>query len=153
MEMDAHLSSYDHHHKKRLQEMKAMTAERTRGERLKKEQRQQEREQARLQAQIERAQQLQQSVLNSGPPRVASQSACAPASATPVDQGGAVGAGDKDDRQGISFGISSRPPGKGTLSGVKRAAVRGGPNRSVKPTPAKPAAASSVFGASSDEGE
>ncbi|CAL5228252.1 g11353 [Coccomyxa viridis] len=56
-EMETHLSSYDHHHKKRLVEMKAMNAERTRGEREKKERRRQEKEAARLQQQIQKAKQ------------------------------------------------------------------------------------------------
>ncbi|KAG1669827.1 hypothetical protein FOA52_001657 [Chlamydomonas sp. UWO 241] len=55
MELDAHLSSYDHHHKKRLVEMRSMHAERTRGERERREAKQQEKETRRLHQQIERA--------------------------------------------------------------------------------------------------
>ncbi|BDA46673.1 probable G patch domain-containing protein 8 [Coccomyxa sp. Obi] len=58
-ELDTHLSSYDHHHKKRLIEMKAMTAERTRGERERKERRRAEKEAAKLQEQIQKAHQAQ----------------------------------------------------------------------------------------------
>ncbi|KAK9918676.1 hypothetical protein WJX75_005881 [Coccomyxa subellipsoidea] len=56
-ELDTHLSSYDHHHKKRLIEMKAMTSERTRSERERKERKRQEKEAAKLQEQIQRAHQ------------------------------------------------------------------------------------------------
>ncbi|KAK9806345.1 hypothetical protein WJX72_010872 [[Myrmecia] bisecta] len=66
MEMETHLSSYDHHHKKRLKEMQAMTSERTRKERGKKERRRAEKEAAKLQAQIQRAHQA--SGLPPGPP-------------------------------------------------------------------------------------
>jgi hypothetical protein len=51
MELEAHLSSYDHHHKKRLMEAKALMAERTRDERARKEVRRAEKEAAKLQAQ------------------------------------------------------------------------------------------------------
>lgn len=60
MEMDTHLSSYDHHHKKRLQESKAMLAGRSRSDRQKKEQKQREKELARLNAQIAKAQAARQ---------------------------------------------------------------------------------------------
>ncbi|GAB4818470.1 hypothetical protein N2152v2_005516 [Parachlorella kessleri] len=56
MEMDAHLSSYDHHHKKRLAEMRAMTVERTRKERERKERRRVEKEMAKLSEQVAKAQ-------------------------------------------------------------------------------------------------
>lgn len=48
MELEQHLSSYDHHHKKRLGEAKALMADRTRDERMRKEQRRQEKEAAKL---------------------------------------------------------------------------------------------------------
>ena len=51
MEMEQHLSSYDHHHKKRLAEAKALMADRTRDERARKELKRQEKEAARLQQQ------------------------------------------------------------------------------------------------------
>ena len=51
MELQAHLSSYDHHHRKRLAEMRVVEAERTRGVREKKERRNAEREAARLEDQ------------------------------------------------------------------------------------------------------
>ena len=50
-EMEEHLSSYDHHHRKRLGETKAMMAERGRAERGRKERRAAERELARVHAQ------------------------------------------------------------------------------------------------------
>eukprot|EP00877_Chromochloris_zofingiensis_P011958 jgi/Chrzof1/7015/Cz02g07210.t1 len=56
MELDQHLSSYDHHHKKRMQETKAMAADRTREDRQRREQRRIEKEQARLNEQVRKAQ-------------------------------------------------------------------------------------------------
>ena len=50
-EMEKHLSSYDHHHRKRLGEAKVMMAERGRAERERKERRAAERELARVHAQ------------------------------------------------------------------------------------------------------
>eukprot|EP00983_Pelagomonas_calceolata_P078221 1154194-Pelagomonas_calceolata.AAC.2 len=51
MEFEQHLSSYDHHHKKRLQEMRMMQNERTRDERAKKEAKAMNKEMAKLQQQ------------------------------------------------------------------------------------------------------
>ncbi|KAK9826875.1 hypothetical protein WJX81_002576 [Elliptochloris bilobata] len=50
-ELETHLSSYDHHHKKRLMELKADTAERTRHKRGRREKRRAEKEAAKLQEQ------------------------------------------------------------------------------------------------------
>ena len=50
-EMEGHLSSYDHHHRKRLAEMRAMHSERGKKDRNKREKRRQEREMERLAAQ------------------------------------------------------------------------------------------------------
>lgn len=58
-EMEAHLSSYDHHHRKRLIEMRSEEAERTRGTRDRKEKKRADKEMARLQAQIQAAQAAQ----------------------------------------------------------------------------------------------
>ncbi|GMH32867.1 hypothetical protein BSKO_00701 [Bryopsis sp. KO-2023] len=55
MEWEAHLSSYDHHHKKRLNEMKAMVSGRSKRERKKREQKQLDKEMANLAQQSERA--------------------------------------------------------------------------------------------------
>lgn len=52
-ELEEHLSSYDHHHRKRLQEMKQMELERTRDSRSKKESKRQAKEQARLEKQYD----------------------------------------------------------------------------------------------------
>ncbi|KAI8466880.1 MAG: hypothetical protein J3K34DRAFT_49449 [Monoraphidium minutum] len=60
MELEQHLSSYDHHHKKRLAESRALMADRTRDARQRKEQRAQEKEAAKLHQQIVKAQQQQQ---------------------------------------------------------------------------------------------
>eukprot|EP00892_Ulva_mutabilis_P004815 jgi/Ulvmu1/2705/UM014_0161.1 len=51
-ELEEHLSSYNHHHRKRLQELKQMELERTRDVRSKKESKRQAKEQARLMKQI-----------------------------------------------------------------------------------------------------
>ncbi len=51
MEYEQHLDSYDHHHKKRLVEMRQMQSGRTKEERAKKEARAMEREMAKLQQQ------------------------------------------------------------------------------------------------------
>ncbi len=51
MDFEQHLSSYDHHHTKRLAEMRAMQSERTRSERARKEARAMEKEMAKLQQQ------------------------------------------------------------------------------------------------------
>eukprot|EP00879_Flechtneria_rotunda_P012601 GHRR01013159.1.p1 GENE.GHRR01013159.1~~GHRR01013159.1.p1 ORF type:complete len:392 (+),score=156.20 GHRR01013159.1:111-1286(+) len=56
MELEEHLSSYDHHHKKRLAEARAAELERTKDERMRKEQKRQQREQQRLEEQIRKAQ-------------------------------------------------------------------------------------------------
>jgi hypothetical protein len=48
MELEEHLSSYDHHHKKRLKEAKALMSERTRDERARKEARRREKEAEKL---------------------------------------------------------------------------------------------------------
>lgn len=47
-EMEEHLSSYDHHHRKRLAEMRVMTAQRSKKERGKKERKRAEREMQRM---------------------------------------------------------------------------------------------------------
>mmetsp|Transcript_23665 Transcript_23665/g.65633 ORF Transcript_23665/g.65633 Transcript_23665/m.65633 type:complete len:401 (-) Transcript_23665:82-1284(-) len=60
MELETHLSSYDHHHKKRLIEMKQMQSERTKADRTRREKRQMEKELAKMNAQVKRAQQMQQ---------------------------------------------------------------------------------------------
>ncbi|MEW5304655.1 MAG: hypothetical protein WDW36_007252 [Sanguina aurantia] len=53
MELDAHLSSYDHHHKKRLIEMKAMDSARNKGERDRKAAKAGGKEMARLQKHLQ----------------------------------------------------------------------------------------------------
>eukprot|EP00884_Botryococcus_braunii_P020422 jgi/Botrbrau1/7063/Bobra.0165s0086.1 len=74
-ELEVHLSSYDHHHKKRLQELRQSEAERTRYEREKRERKRMEKEQAALMKQVARAHQsrgsadhLAQPPLPEGPP-------------------------------------------------------------------------------------
>lgn len=49
--MEEHLSSYDHHHRKRLAETRAMLSERSKKDREKKERRRAEKEAARIAAQ------------------------------------------------------------------------------------------------------
>ncbi|KAG2444119.1 hypothetical protein HYH02_009060 [Chlamydomonas schloesseri] len=55
-QLEEHLSSYDHHHRKRLAETKAEMAQRNRGDRQRREQKAADKEMARLQKQIEAAQ-------------------------------------------------------------------------------------------------
>eukprot|EP00198_Chlamydomonas_reinhardtii_P004025 XP_001693361.1 hypothetical protein CHLREDRAFT_147577 [Chlamydomonas reinhardtii] len=55
-QLEEHLSSYDHHHRKRLAEAKSAMAERSRGDRQRREQKVADKEMARLQKQIEVAQ-------------------------------------------------------------------------------------------------
>uniref|UniRef100_A0A0D6R7J4 G-patch domain-containing protein n=1 Tax=Araucaria cunninghamii TaxID=56994 RepID=A0A0D6R7J4_ARACU len=68
MEFEAHLSSYDHNHKKRFKEMKEMHAGSSRDERQKREQLRQEREMAKFVqlADAQRTQQQQQQQEESG---------------------------------------------------------------------------------------
>lgn len=51
LELDQHLSSYDHHHRKRMTEMRAMVATSSKKEREKREKKEAAREHARMQAQ------------------------------------------------------------------------------------------------------
>lgn len=68
MDLEAHLSSYDHHHTKRMADTRAMMSERSRKDRGKKEKRQQEKEVERLNEQLRRAQQAQQGSSDVQPP-------------------------------------------------------------------------------------
>ncbi|GFR40624.1 hypothetical protein Agub_g1206 [Astrephomene gubernaculifera] len=67
-QLEEHLSSYDHHHRKRLAETKAAMAERNRGERQRREQKVADKEMARLQKQIEAAQQRSRQQQQGQPP-------------------------------------------------------------------------------------
>ncbi|CAD7695927.1 unnamed protein product [Ostreobium quekettii] len=55
IELEGHLGSYDHHHKKRLAEMRAMVSGRNKSTRIRREQRQLEKEMAGFNDQLQRA--------------------------------------------------------------------------------------------------
>lgn len=154
MELDTHLSSYDHHHKKRLQEMKAMTNERMRSDRQKREQKRVEKEHAKLERQIQQAQRQGSSQMQTSsapeavllPPAAGiAQAAAAPAAAPlSLAQG-----------QPLTFGlkVASKPePATGLrLAGPKRPnIVAVGAQRPLK---LQAVQASGLFGVDSDEEE
>ncbi|PNH06596.1 G patch domain-containing protein 8 [Tetrabaena socialis] len=67
-QLEEHLSSYDHQHRKRLAETKAAMAERNRGDRQRREQKVADKEMAKLQKQIETAQQRSRQQQGGGAP-------------------------------------------------------------------------------------
>ncbi|GLJ31004.1 hypothetical protein SUGI_0619840 [Cryptomeria japonica] len=95
VEFEAHLSSYDHNHKKRFKEMKEMHSGGTRDDRQKREQLRQEREMARF-VQIADAQRLQQQQEDSG---------VAPASSTVRNATSLV---VQDQRKTLKFGFAAK---------------------------------------------
>ncbi|XP_054793203.1 uncharacterized protein LOC129321181 isoform X3 [Prosopis cineraria] len=98
MEFEAHLSSYDHNHRKRFKEMKDMHGSSSRDDRQKREQQRQEREMAKFaqMADAQKQQQLQQQHEESGSAPVSSESRTATALA------------DQDQRKTLKFGFSSK---------------------------------------------
>jgi len=67
MEWEMHLSSYDHHHKKRWREMNQMVSGRTKKKRMKKEQKQMTRDMDAFAEQFERARKEEQTLEASKP--------------------------------------------------------------------------------------
>ncbi|XP_030504494.2 uncharacterized protein LOC115719546 isoform X1 [Cannabis sativa] len=130
MEFEAHLSSYDHNHRKRFKEMREMLGTSSRDDRLKREQQRQEREMAKF-AQMAEAdarkqqQQLQQQQEESRVAAVASELKNASVVA------------DQDQRKTLKFGFSS----KGGTSKMSFGSVARKPKSAV----------ASVFGNDSDE--
>ncbi|KAK4282681.1 hypothetical protein QN277_014028 [Acacia crassicarpa] len=98
MEFEAHLSSYDHNHRKRFKEMKDMHGSSSRDDRQKREQQRREREMAKFaqMADAQKQQQLQQQQEESGSASVSSESRTATALA------------DQDQRKTLKFGFSSK---------------------------------------------
>ncbi|XP_062003301.1 uncharacterized protein LOC133720835 isoform X2 [Rosa rugosa] len=132
VEFEAHLSSYDHNHRKRFKEMKEMHGTSSRDDRQKREQQRQEREMAKF-AQIADARKQQQQLQQQQ-----EESASAPGSA---ELRSATALADQDQRKALKFGFSSKGGGTSkTLFG----------SASKKPKVAKVAVAS-VFGNDSDE--
>lgn len=127
MEFEAHLSSYDHNHRKRFKEMREMHGNSSRDDRQKREQQRQEREMAKF-AQIADARKQQQQLEESG--SGTAQSNTPARSATVL--------ADQEQRKTLKFGFSS----KGTASKVSQSSAA-----KKKAT----VQVSSVFGNVSDE--
>ncbi|XP_022968776.1 G patch domain-containing protein 8 isoform X2 [Cucurbita maxima] len=129
MEFEAHLSSYDHNHRKRFKEMREMHGSSSRDDRNKREQQREEREMAKF-AQIADARKKEQQMLEQQ-----ERSAKAPAS---TEIRNATSLADQDQRKTLKFGFSS----KGGTSKIFGGATK-------KPKVVAPVA--SVFGNDSDE--
>ncbi|KAK7820440.1 g patch domain-containing protein 8 [Quercus suber] len=128
MEFEAHLSSYDHNHRKRFKEMREMHGTSSRDDRQKREQQRQEREMAKF-AQMENArkqQQLQQQQEDSGSAPV------------PTEVKVATALTDQEPRKVLKFGFSSKG---GTSKNSFGSAAKKKPKEAV----------ASVFGNDSDE--
>ncbi|XP_028779484.1 G patch domain-containing protein 8 [Neltuma alba] len=111
MEFEAHLSSYDHNHRKRFKEMKDMHGGSSRDDRQKREQQRQEREMAKFaqMADARKQQQLQQQQEESGSAPASSESRTATALA------------DQDQRRTLKFGFSSKGgASKNTFGGAAK---------------------------------
>ncbi|XP_023516877.1 G patch domain-containing protein 8 isoform X1 [Cucurbita pepo subsp. pepo] len=130
MEFEAHLSSYDHNHRKRFKEMREMHGSSSRDDRNKREQQREEREMAKF-AQIADARKKEQQMLEQQ-----ERSAKAPAS---TEIRNATSLADQDQRKTLKFGFSSK--------GGTSKKIFGGATK--KPKVVAPVA--SVFGNDSDE--
>nr|AFK47303.1 unknown [Lotus japonicus] len=130
MEFEAHLSSYDHNHRKRFKQMKEMHGGSSRDDRQKREQQRQEREIAKF-AQIADAQKQQrlQLLQESGSEPVSSETR----TATPLT--------DQEQRNALKFGFSSKGSASKNVIGPKRQMVAKKQNIPV----------SSIFNNDSDE--
>ncbi|KAG8648345.1 G patch domain-containing protein 8 isoform X2 [Manihot esculenta] len=126
VEFEAHLSSYDHNHRKRFKEMREMHGSSSRDDRQKREQQRQEREMAKFAQMADaRKQQQQQQVEESGSCQVSNSLRSATALA------------DQDQRKALKFGFSSKGSTSKPTGGVA----------AKKPK----VAVASVFGDDSDE--
>lgn len=126
MEFEAHLSSYDHNHRKRFKEMKEMHGSSSRDDRQKREQQRLEREMAKIadahkQKQQQHQQQQEDPASCPVPPATKSSSVLA----------------DQDQRKMLKFGFSSKGGNSKSLVG----------NAAKKPK----APVASVFGNDSDD--
>ncbi|XP_062158500.1 uncharacterized protein LOC133865977 [Alnus glutinosa] len=126
MEFEAHLSSYDHNHRKRFKEMREMHGSSSRDDRQKREQQRQEKEMAKF-AQMADARKLQQK-------QEESVSSLVP---VPTEVRGATALAVQDQRKALKFGFSSKG---GTSKNSSSSAAK-------KPK----VAVASVFGNDSDE--
>ncbi|XP_048499288.1 uncharacterized protein LOC104890624 isoform X2 [Beta vulgaris subsp. vulgaris] len=125
MEFEAHLSSYDHNHRKRFKEMREMHGS-SRDDRLKREQQRQEKEMAKF-AQIADARKQQQ-MQEQEQPGSAPVTNATKATAAPVDN---------DQRKALKFGFSAK-------SGTSKSLFGGAAKKPKVPVP-------SIFGNESDE--
>ncbi|KAL1350780.1 uncharacterized protein LOC107492242 [Arachis duranensis] len=130
MEFEAHLSSYDHNHRKRFKQMKEMHGSSSRDDRQKREQQRQEKEMAKF-AQMADAQKQQRLQLQqeSGSASASSESKTATALT------------DQEQRNTLKFGFSSKGTASKVSVGIKK------PNIAKK----KNVPISSIFGNDSDE--
>uniref|UniRef100_A0A061RQK4 G patch domain-containing protein 8-like n=1 Tax=Tetraselmis sp. GSL018 TaxID=582737 RepID=A0A061RQK4_9CHLO len=133
MELETHLSSYDHHHKKRLQEMKQMQSERTKGERQKREKKRLEKEMAQMAERCKRARQQAEQSLQGG-----SAGGGGPAAAA------AVPAPVPEQRQAMAFSLG----GGARRGGMATRGARGGGRGAPGP---KPGLAAFALDSDSDE--
>ncbi|XP_016651477.1 PREDICTED: G patch domain-containing protein 8 isoform X2 [Prunus mume] len=125
VEFEAHLSSYDHNHRKRFKEMKEMHGSSSRDDRQKREQQRQEKEMAKFVQIADARKQQQQQEEESG---------SAPGS---TELTSATTLADQDQRKALKFGFSSK-------GGTSKSSFS-----SVAKKPKVPVA--SVFGNDSDE--
>ncbi|XP_021830432.1 G patch domain-containing protein 8 isoform X1 [Prunus avium] len=125
VEFEAHLSSYDHNHRKRFKEMKEMHGSSSRDDRQKREQQRQEKEMAKFVQIADARKQQQQQEEESG---------SAPGS---TELTSATTLADQDQRKALKFGFSSK-------GGTSKSSFG-----SVAKKPKVPVA--SVFGNDSDE--
>lgn len=129
IEFEAHLSSYDHNHRKRFKQMKEMHGSSSRDDRQKREQQRQEREMAKFAQMADaRKQQQQQLLENQEESRDISM---------PVAVRSATLVADQDQRKALKFGFSAK-------SSTSKISVG---NAAKKPK----VAVASVFGNDSDE--
>lgn len=133
VEFEAHLSSYDHNHRKRFKEMKEMHGTSSRDDRKKREQQRQEREMAKFAQMSADAHKQQQQQIQ----QEQEESESAPGSA---ELRSATALADQDQRKALKFGFSSKGGTSKTSFG----------SASKKPKVAKVAVAS-AFGNDSDE--
>ncbi|XP_041992796.1 G patch domain-containing protein 8-like [Salvia splendens] len=130
MEFEAHLSSYDHNHRKRFKEMRDMQGSSSRDDRLKREQQRQEREMAKFKQMADTHKQQQQQMKN--------QEEAGTHPATPAPSSATVVA-DQDQRKVLKFGFSAK--GSAAKSSISNSAKNKKPKVAV----------ASVFGNDSDE--
>ncbi|RYR02022.1 hypothetical protein HN51_039466 [Arachis hypogaea] len=130
MEFEAHLSSYDHNHRKRFKQMKEMHGGSSRDDRQKREQQRQEKEMAKF-AQMADAQKQQRLQLQQESGSASASSGSKTATALT----------DQEQRNTLKFGFSSKGTASKVSVGIKK------PNIAKK----KNVPISSIFGNDSDE--